>query len=225
MSLRTRLGSSPHTRGLQAFSAIVEGQPGIIPAHAGFTMAKSLIRMIPRDHPRTRGVYFTQLTATDAVLGSSPHTRGLLGGRAAHAPARGIIPAHAGFTPRRTGPGCVSPDHPRTRGVYITGKKVMTLDEGSSPHTRGLRVDAVDQPRVGRIIPAHAGFTETPRTAGPRVSDHPRTRGVYVIPVRTAWLWRGSSPHTRGLPPHQSLTAWSTRIIPAHAGFTTASSG
>ena len=91
---------------------------------------------------------------------------------------------------------------------------------GSSPHTRGLRLQgAVGQDR-GRIIPAHAGFTWTTSPTGPSRWDHPRTRGVYPTTWLPARMSGGSSPHTRGLPPTRPPRVGGTRIIPAHAGFT-----
>ena len=77
----------------------------------------------------------------------------------------------------------------------------MTIPRlGSSPHTRGLHVQAL----------AHV--------AAP--VDHPRTRGVYGVRVVVPCLVGGSSPHTRGLRPVASRREARGRIIPAHAGFT-----
>ena len=91
---------------------------GIIPAHAGFTLELGEGLEAMEDHPRTRGVYIVMRDLTAQELGSSPHTRGLppsdgLG----HVIVR-IIPAHAGFTARRTSSPSRPRDHPRTRGVY-----------------------------------------------------------------------------------------------------------
>ena len=73
------------------------------------------------------------------AVGSSPHTRGLLGWKAVQRSCERIIPAHAGFT--------------------LLGHGPPTFPCGSSPHTRGLpsTLERVDV--VARIIPAHAGFT------------------------------------------------------------------
>ena len=70
------------------------------------------------------------------------------------------------------------------------------------------------------IIPARAGFTLRTRSTGCATTDHPRSRGVYLLPVSRSNSRGGSSPLARGLqggrprppPPH--------RIIPARAGFT-----
>ena len=51
-----------------------------------------------------------------------------------------------------------------------------------------------------RIIPAHAGFTTETLENQPKTTDHPRTRGVYVVVYPPVAFRGGSSPHTRGLP-------------------------
>ena len=111
-------GSSPLARGLRRRLRVRGRHPRIIPARAGFTYSCWRRRMRQRDHPRSRGVYLTDLTYTFGNLGSSPLARGLPGVRDPLRVACGIIPARAGFTrviPTQTGR---SPDHPRSRGVY-----------------------------------------------------------------------------------------------------------
>ena len=92
---------------------------------------------------------------------------------------------------------------------------------GSSPHTRGLPEQASDRLEGSRIIPAHAGFTMSHRDESRPNRDHPRTRGVYHGSSRRGRDIQGSSPHTRGLQGHSISRQTSSRIIPAHAGFTT----
>ena len=172
-------GSSPHTRGLPGARPRA-GQPrGIIPAHAGFTWAPAHRERAAADHPRTRGVYAPALTGDGDGAGSSPHTRGLPTWGGVTFPYGGIIPAHAGFTPARRWWCRRRRDHPRTRGVYMADHRRGGRASGSSPHTRGLRSLYRGQPGRLRIIPAHAGFTPWPSTAGWTRRDHPRTRGVY----------------------------------------------
>jgi len=96
---------------------------------------------------------------------------------------------------------------------------------GSSPHTRGLHGPEVGGTPTERIIPAHAGFTGTSRPRCSCPGDHPRTRGVYAWAGRVSVRPPGSSPHTRGLPSGCHGILLSTRIIPAHAGFTRDVSG
>ena len=125
-------GSSPHARGLPAPGLGGPGLRGIIPACAGFTRRQGSCpprwpdhpRMrgvyVPRygDHPRTRGVYHFFSPFWRMTAGSSPHARGLRRILINSYVKRRIIPARAGFTVMMTSGGGMSPDHPRTRGVY-----------------------------------------------------------------------------------------------------------
>mgnify|MGYP007127184548 CR=1 FL=1 len=113
-------GSSPHTRGLPGhFGARFHGK-GIIPAHAGFTVAVAHLGPALEDHPRTRGVYVSPASHQTRSPGSSPHTRGLPSRGGPELMATRIIPAHAGFTAARDERQGRRRDHPRTRGVYVT---------------------------------------------------------------------------------------------------------
>ena len=91
---------------------------------------------------------------------------------------------------------------------------------GSSPLARGLLGAAAGADRVGRIIPARAGFTLPRPPCGGVVADHPRSRGVY--PGRWMWGMRrsGSSPLARGLHRGPDRRHRDGGIIPARAGFT-----
>ena len=78
-------------------------------------------------------------------------------------------------------------------------------------------------PREPGIIPARAGFTTRTALWPPTPTDHPRSRGVYVLrgvdgPVR----W-GSSPLARGLHVWVEEASDEAGIIPARAGFTATS--
>ena len=213
-------GSSPHTRGLPSGQYAGSHGRRIIPAHAGFTLCRGHVSMMHPDHPRTRGVYSLPGACLYDASGSSPHTRGLLPvGQAVHS-LGGIIPAHAGFTPRPRRPGRPGRDHPRTRGVYSRAhaaydaairiipahagftsvRSVIVISSPDHPRTRGVYPSPTTQclPRP-RIIPAHAGFTlMDPLSVSPG-PDHPRTRGVYHQPMVSGASPSGSSPHTRGL--------------------------
>ena len=71
-----------------------------------------------------------------------------------------------------------------------------------------------------RIIPARAGFTAPAGPPPKRLTDHPRSRGVYPSPWRSSSTSTGSSPLARGLQYLPDGPVRSTRIIPARAGFT-----
>ena len=91
---------------------------GIIPARAGFTTPDQCRSARCADHPRSRGVYRFAKPQPATKTGSSPLARGLLSFLQVDATDLGIIPARAGFTPRRCPLVTVKPDHPRSRGVY-----------------------------------------------------------------------------------------------------------
>ena len=91
---------------------------------------------------------------------------------------------------------------------------------GSSPHTRGARVDAAPEETVGGIIPAYAGSTKTTSAPAAGRGDHPRIRGEHEPETLATMLYMGSSPHTRGALVSCSLGQWHLGIIPAYAGST-----
>ncbi|ERH20867.1 hypothetical protein HMPREF1979_03277 [Actinomyces johnsonii F0542] len=70
--------------------------------------------------------------------GSSPLARGLLTWTLDEVERSRIIPARAGFTDVDAGRGGALPDHPRSRGVYLTGNLGYGNVRGSSPLARGL---------------------------------------------------------------------------------------
>ena len=112
---------------------------------------------------------------------------------------------------------------------------------GSSPLARGLRRPATDRPGPGGgssplarglhpspggpveppgIIPARAGFTAASTCRPSRPTDHPRSRGVYVVAGLGPDGVVGSSPLARGLRHEVVYRGAVTGIIPARAGFT-----
>ena len=72
-----RVGSSPLARGLQRDGRGWRGRVRIIPARAGFTGGTCSRGRLPRDHPRSRGVYVEVIDLTERETGSSPLARGL----------------------------------------------------------------------------------------------------------------------------------------------------
>ena len=154
------------------------------------------------------------------MSGSSPLARGLprtsglgsLGGR--------IIPARAGFTPRRGSISRFRGDHPRSRGVYGTRINASCRLRGSSPLARGLHNQTPRKTRGLRIIPARAGFTRSAPESSPPWRDHPRSRGVYPGVLLDWSRDQGSSPLARGLHMLHGGQWNGKRIIPARAGFT-----
>ena len=194
-----RSGSSPLARGLRRSGRQDALVLGIIPARAGFTRRAPRWGTSHRDHPRSRGVYQSGLVASQMGLGSSPLARGLPR-RVRHASAVArIIPARAGFTIHEHAPGSRVGDHPRSRGVYAPTRCSGGGRQGSSPLARGLRYEAELVNIDPRIIPARAGFTTSRRTRRSRLTDHPRSRGVYYVYTFESTTGLGSSPLARGL--------------------------
>ena len=218
-------GSSPLARGLPAAPDHADMTVRIIPARAGFTTTPPRTRLGTRDHPRSRGVYVALGAFLASFAGSSPLARGLLGNFDVIVASTGIIPARAGFTSQQGYSAARFSDHPRSRGVYLRSPTILKWSEGSSPLARGLRNCPTTTVVVGWIIPARAGFTFSYRSRTGMVSDHPRSRGVYLSVRGTCATQCGSSPLARGLHVAALDIAATERIIPARAGFTAGGSG
>ena len=131
-------GSSPLARGLRSRTPRSDQQERIIPARAGFTPTSSVAADGGADHPRSRGVYGSDVAPPVALEGSSPLARGLLDIRRDRIENRRIIPARAGFTVLSTGQVTIDRDHPRSRGVYGLRYCWRMRRTGSSPLARGL---------------------------------------------------------------------------------------
>ncbi len=217
-------GSSPLARGLHHGRIPRRSAGRIIPARAGFTAHHHPRPRRPADHPRSRGVYGVACARACASGGSSPLARGLRSARPPRGLTPRIIPARAGFTPRPRRRHRLFRDHPRSRGVYITRTIGPGGSPGSSPLARGLRIAVSKPTERERIIPARAGFT-VPRPPGrPLEMDHPRSRGVYVPPMRRAWAGKGSSPLARGLPEEPGILPETSEDHPRSRGVYTMNS-
>ena len=222
MTVSPAFGSSPLARGLLKGTDIEAKKTGIIPARAGFTDTQTLLPRKVRDHPRSRGVYLSQLLGQRVILGSSPLARGLLHSGEHGDDACRIIPARAGFTRSYQNHLQKYWDHPRSRGVYLPVAWATSPWLGSSPLARGLRNGVRDHLHLRGIIPARAGFTSSPTATSSTLPDHPRSRGVYRgRRQRGRGRW-GSSPLARGLRARHAQGVRRGGIIPARAGFTAA---
>ena len=134
----------------------------------------------------------------------------------------GLIPAHAGKTNRPALRGRSSAAHPRSRGENRRQRPAQPHRIGSSPLTRGKLLADTKGFKAGRLIPAHAGKTTCRLLRTRSRGAHPRSRGENLAAASHPVHALGSSPLTRGkllsgergLAPH--------RLIPAHAGKTTA---
>ena len=194
------VGSSPLTRGKRLKLVWRHDEPRLIPAHAGKTRGASMIRGLGPAHPRSRGENRAAAALVSAARGSSPLTRGKLHAELLGEIDDGLIPAHAGKTPRRARQRSRAGAHPRSRGENGRLARRCTRVSGSSPLTRGkLSSDAASYEDAG-LIPAHAGKTFGGRGRGCGARAHPRSRGENRIGRAATMGSRGSSPLTRGKP-------------------------
>ena len=93
-------GSSPLTRGKRCHAGSPQQRRRLIPAHAGKTVAAPLTSQRATAHPRSRGENSDEVLCGFADGGSSPLTRGKPKLPAYSFARAGLIPAHAGKTPR-----------------------------------------------------------------------------------------------------------------------------
>ena len=156
--------------------------------------------------------------------GSSPLTRGKPTPPRLRARRRGLIPAHAGKTPRGHSGLVDKRAHPRSRGENGGVHCLRRREEGSSPLTRGKLHQTVEWNHSIGLIPAHAGKTMRPGLSPREGGAHPRSRGENITKTPAGVRIRGSSPLTRGKPGRTGARAVTRRLIPAHAGKTPARS-
>ena len=213
-------GSSPLTRGKRPLVIPALVASGLIPAHAGKTRVCVVLRGVPPAHPRSRGENQQAAIEEQKAKGSSPLTRGKRQPGAPQRAIQGLIPAHAGKTPRPRARRPPPPAHPRSRGENNRERQTRSNWAGSSPLTRGKRAASATQNRVQRLIPAHAGKTVCHIQGTRGFWAHPRSRGEN--PEYTSVLSRigGSSPLTRGKRARGAGHRGQRRLIPAHAGKT-----
>ena len=154
--------------------------------------------------------------------GSSPLTRGKPSSRACATSAERLIPAHAGKTRHVAVMVSSRAAHPRSRGENGGDVSALAGFGGSSPLTRGKPHGTKPLAAHRRLIPAHAGKTQTRQRACHAPPAHPRSRGENVPAVAPLAGAVGSSPLTRGKHIGSQAEALDFRLIPAHAGKTLA---
>ena len=196
----SRLGSSPLTRGKRCSGDTV-------PDHG-------------RAHPRSRGENKDGLVHADDVAGSSPLTRGKRLQACAVDGRPGLIPAHAGKTSFATATTAGTEAHPRSRGENKGSCMTAHVCQGSSPLTRGKPITWTRPTNCSRLIPAHAGKTQTMGTGLARSRAHPRSRGENGSVLSFYAGGGGSSPLTRGKRRGRPSSHSTPGLIPAHAGKT-----
>ena len=187
LSRTGRSPDHPRSRGVYPSGLVsAHSAPGSSPLARGLPVSWSRDQSALWDHPRSRGVYGARDAPVPASSGSSPLARGLRLLPIVLFNSGWIIPARAGFTATHPGRPRRDVDHPRSRGVYFTARPSSRPEAGSSPLARGLPSPAATAGAPGRIIPARAGFTSSRSCFSFSIRDHPRSRGVYHRPARSA---------------------------------------
>ena len=153
-------------------------------------------------------------------MGSSPLTRGKRHALRSRLRDRGLIPAHAGKTPRRPASRPRYRAHPRSRGENRRWSWTRGPCGGSSPLTRGKPAVDGDEGVSRGLIPAHAGKTSQSCSRAARRGAHPRSRGENFCSSIAAACAAGSSPLTRGKQLRVVREPDDDGLIPAHAGKT-----
>ena len=89
---------------------------------------------------------------------------------------------------------------------------------GSSPLTRGTRIDSGQNDRFNRFIPAYAGNSCSNAPVSATIPVHPRLRGELTSRGLPFVVVIGSSPLTRGTLAFDDASYSAARSIPAYAG-------
>ena len=153
-------GSSPRVRGTLMALICHALARRFIPARAGNTWLRWLLRPIRSVHPRACGEHYRSLARANFRVGSSPRVRGTLPLSGPRQLSRRFIPARAGNTYLGFYPANRPAVHPRACGEHSFAVCLPVLAPGSSPRVRGTRAGALGQVRSHRFIPARAGNTK-----------------------------------------------------------------
>ena len=195
-----------------------------------------------RAHPRSRGENGKWSGDTKAWLGSSPLTRGKRSRCRSQEIVPGLIPAYAGKTLHDPAHRSASTAHPRSHGENAMAQGQISAEEGSSPLTRGKQLVHCLSGHLLGLIPTHSGKTPFPSprlhacqahpaharktwrcssTVASRAA-HPCSRGENSSYGATSVVTMGSPPFTRGKPAWRRVRRVDDRLIPTHAGKTSA---
>ncbi len=136
VSMRTP-GSSPLMRGKHGHVSNWQNPHGLIPTHAGKTLARAARSRQRGAHPRSHGENQPRVRRHTPPPGSSPLTRGKPQDVWIERLQERLIPTHAGKTIRRAFRGRRSGAHPHSCGENMVSDGKVSLEDGSSPLTRG----------------------------------------------------------------------------------------
>ena len=152
-----------------------------------------------------------------------------------------FIPTYVGHTSHQQGPIIGPPVHPHLRGAYpqpgaSAGRSVRFIptyvghtnnqntitgtNDGSSPHTWGIRGRNGIHIRRLRFIPTYVGHTNSGRKYAGCRPVHPHIRGAYDARYSPRLRACGSSPHTWGILEIADRETGDLRFIPTYVGHT-----
>ena len=157
--MRRAGGSSPRGRGKLDGRERVGLTVRLIPARAGKTAPCPPKAWNLTAHPRAGGENAPGVQAGTPQAGSSPRGRGKQSTGRAPSNRRGLIPARAGKTPRRSSAPTTRRAHPRAGGENADLEHAHRRLLGSSPRGRGKLNPRKIQRVRERLIPARAGKT------------------------------------------------------------------
>ena len=192
-------------------------------------------------HPHIRGAYFAIASFCSLVIGSSPHTWGILALDVIQQGQGRFIPTYVGHTSLCTPATSAGSVHPHIRGAYHVDLWLQKDSFGSSPHTWGIPIGEGFSQGIQRFIPTYVGHTHGMQCPTSPGTVHPHIRGAYERIRTKSSVSNGSSPHTWGIrsrkcapsqkptgsSPHtwgillssSILSAWA-RFIPTYVGHT-----
>ncbi len=213
-------GSSPRLRGTRQRAVKCALNRRFIPAPAGNTGWRRVLRAWRPVHPRACGEHAGRRVERVPEDGSSPRLRGTRLLCLQPFLQQRFIPAPAGNTIVEGANGIPVPVHPRACGEHAVSAQHGPIGLGSSPRLRGtlFRGRAVSVP--GRFIPAPAGNTGTHAVCGCQSPVHPRACGEHGLAGIVYQQEPGSSPRLRGTPGISDRNGSRYRFIPAPAGNT-----
>ena len=194
-----KLGSSPHTWGIQKLIVSRLRSLRFIPTYVGHTQQAVLPKLLEPVHPHIRGAYSVPSGVGCSASGSSPHTWGILKIYYSIKGHGRFIPTYVGHTPNTPEWPCPPPVHPHIRGAYYWASSVALASPGSSPHTWGILVNCSNRFYNIRFIPTYVGHTQQPVFPELLQPVHPHIRGAYSYAVKIGIEPFGSSPHTWGI--------------------------
>ena len=164
-------------------------------------------------HPHIRGAYQPHTRRVQRVVGSSPHTWGILNVDVFSRKPRRFIPTYVGHTfPQRLSSRGRAV-HPHIRGAYPWVDADDAQLRGSSPHTWGIRPQQQGGGCCWRFIPTYVGHTGAQQKASDKSPVHPHIRGAY------AYRWTISRASAWFIPTyvgHTSCISFSWHAVPVH---------